>query len=115
MVVDRDRQLALRLLLADHVLVEKLFDFLGFREVGLLLLLVEPVLGDDVETDVDTLVADEDRRPGDELLDLALALVTKRASQCIIAGSFLRHGFSLAAGGFETSLMVGSRGDFCQP
>jgi hypothetical protein len=66
-VVDRDGELLLRLLLADDVLVEQLLELVRLGEIGLLLLLEHPVLGDDVEADVDALVADEDRRAGDQV------------------------------------------------
>src|SRR5579864_2836058 len=90
-VVDRHRELLLRLLLADDVLVEETLDLLRLREGGVLLLLEHPVFRDDVEADVDALVADEDRRAGDELLHLPLALVAERAPQDFIAAVFLRH------------------------
>src|SRR3954452_2502608 len=90
-VVDRDRQLLLGLFLADHVLVEERLDLLGLGERRVLLLLEHPVLGDDVEADVDALIADEHGRASDELLDLALALVAERAPQDFIAAVFLRH------------------------
>src|SRR5690606_6999871 len=77
--------------LADHVLVEQGLDLGGLGKLGLLLLLEQAVLGDDVEKDVDALVADEDGRPGDQLLDLALALVAERAPEGVVAGLFLRH------------------------
>jgi hypothetical protein len=90
-VVDRDRELLLRLLLADDVVVEQRLDLGRLGELGLLLLLEQAVLGDDVEADVDALVADEDGRPGDELLDLALALVAERAAERVVTRLFLRH------------------------
>src|SRR6185436_15203162 len=90
-VVDRDGELLLRLLLADDVLVEQLLELVRLGEVRLLLLLEHPVLGNDVEADVDALVADEDRRSGDELAHLALALVAERAAQGVVAGFALGH------------------------
>ena len=90
-VVDRDRELLLGQLLADDVLVEQLLDLVRLRELGLLLLLEDPVLRDDVEADVDALVADEDRRTGDQLLDVALALVAERTPEGVVAGFFLGH------------------------
>jgi hypothetical protein len=67
-VVDGDGELLLGLLLPDDVAVEEFLDFLGlgklrFGSLGL----QDPVFGDDVEADVDTLVANVDGRTGDEL------------------------------------------------
>ena len=62
--------------------------------------LEDAVLGNDVEADVDTLVADVDRGPGDELLDVPLALVAEGAAQNIAVAGFLRH---LASGGMFNS------------
>jgi len=93
-VVDRDRELLLRLLLADHVVVEQLLEFLGLRQRRFLALFQHPVLGDDVEADVDALVANEDGRAGDELLDLSLALAAERAPQRVVATVLLRHDWS---------------------
>ncbi len=62
-VVDRNRQLLLGLLLADHVLVEQRLDLAcGFGRLVSCCCSSIAVLGNDVETDVDALVADEDRR-----------------------------------------------------
>src|SRR6185295_10102774 len=103
-VVDRDGELLLRRLLADHVLVEERLDLLRLGQRAVLLLFEHPVFRDDVETDVDALVADEDRRTGDELLDLTLALVAERAPQDLVAALFLRHFSSSAAGAGGTVL-----------
>ena len=87
----------------------------GFGQRRVLLLLQHPVLGDDVEADVDALVADEDRRAGDELLDLALALVAERAPQDFVAAVFLRHFSSVVAGGSTGDVsMLGAISDPCQ-
>ena len=62
-VVDRHGELLLGLLLPDDVPVEELLDLLRLGKLGLRRLgLEDPVLGDDVEADVDALVADVDRR-----------------------------------------------------
>src|SRR6185295_15363731 len=97
-VVDRDRELLLRGLLADHVLVEERLDLLRLRQRGVLLLFEHPVFRDDVDADIDAFVADENRRAGDELFDLTLALIAERAPQDLVAALFLRHFFSSAAG-----------------
>jgi hypothetical protein len=79
-VVHRDRQHLLGVVLADDVVVEDAADLLRGRhavarlhERGLRL------LADDVHAQLDALVADEHRRPGDELADLVLALAAERA------------------------------------
>src|SRR5262249_54593732 len=83
-IVHRNREDALGLVLADHVVVENLADFLGrrhavlgFHKGGLAL------LTDDVHAELDALVADEHRRPGDELTHLMLALAAKAAIEGI--------------------------------
>src|SRR5262249_48354753 len=78
---DRDREDLLRLLLADHVLVERRLDLARLRDArarrrGLLL---SVFLGDDVVAELDALVADVDGRPRDELLHLPLALAAEGA------------------------------------
>src|SRR5206468_10247674 len=82
MVVDRNGQGLLRVLLADHVGVEELEDLPRLRQ------LLEPDLSalaelllDDLVAEVDALVADVDPWPRDELLDLLLALPAERALQ----------------------------------
>ncbi len=95
-VVDRHCQLLLRLLLADDVLVEEAVDLVGRgqRRTGrpsLALL----VVGDDVVADIDTLVADEDGRAGDELPDVVLVLVAERATEDLGAFALALHGQTL--------------------
>ena len=72
-VVDRDRERALRLFLRDDVVVEDGVDVLRARQV----LEVErrrsrQLLVDDLVAEIDALVADVDPRSSDQLLDLAL-------------------------------------------
>jgi hypothetical protein len=94
-VVDRHGQLLLGLVLPDHVAVEEILDLLGLGQLGLGGLgLEDAVLGNDVEADVDTLVADVDRGPGDELLDVPLALIAEGAAQDVAVPGFLRHSAS---------------------
>ena len=70
------------MVLADHVVVEEGLDLggSGQRDLGLALFPVV-LLGDDVVAELDALVADVDRRPGDELPDLALGLAAERAGE----------------------------------
>src|SRR5262249_13522632 len=80
-VVDRDGELLLRLVLADHVLIEEGLDLARLRQPVLVDALFRlALLGDDVETDVDALVADVDGRAGDEFANVALVLVAERAA-----------------------------------
>src|SRR5450759_85861 len=91
-VVDGDGELALGRLLPDDVLVEEFLDLARFRKLRFGLGLVEhPVLGDDVEADVDALVANVDRRPRDELLHVPLGLVAEAAAQNVARTRLLRH------------------------
>ena len=80
-------------------LLEELLDLFRLGQRGILLLLHHAVFRDDVETDVYALIADEDGRASNELLDLALTLVAKGAPQCLIAAVFLRHPISASSGG----------------
>src|SRR5262249_50914946 len=86
-----------RMVLIDHVVVENLADFLGRRDAvpglhqrGLVL------LADDVHAQFDAFVADEDRRPGDELAHLVLALAAERAIERVlrIAAADFTHSFA---------------------
>ena len=84
-VVDGDRQHALGVGLADHIVVEHLQDFLRGRHAlarlhhrGLVL------LADDVHAQLDAFVADEHRRTGDQLAHLVLALAAERAVERVL-------------------------------
>ena len=99
-IVDRDREHLLGVILADHVVVEDLADFLRGRNAvarlhqrGLVL------LADDVHAQLDALVADEHRRPGNELAHLVLALAAERAVERVlrIAAADLAHSQSPSA------------------
>src|SRR5579884_2730943 len=85
-VVDRDREGALRLFLRDHVVVEDVVDVPRAGQV------VEVELGrarqllvDDLVTEIDAFVADVDAGTGDQLLDLPLALAAEAAEQLLVA------------------------------
>ena len=98
MVVDRDRQNLLGLLLTNHILVEALTDFMRCRQIGLdrkttFLLGDGGFVPDDFIAQVDTFIADEDRRAGNQFFDLMLALAAERAVQQLFASrAFLvRH------------------------
>ena len=93
MVVDRDRELLLRLFLADDVLVEELLDFLRDRQrgAGAAARLEAVVVRDDVVADLDALVADEDRRARDQLADVVLVLVAERAAEDLAVAGFFYH------------------------
>src|SRR5262249_61246052 len=79
-IVHSNSKNALRLILADHIVIEDLANLLGRRhailgldEGGLALLAA------DVHAQLDALVADEHGRPGDELPHLMLALAAEAA------------------------------------
>jgi hypothetical protein len=85
MVVNRDRQHLLRMVLADDVIIENLVDFLrcrnavtGFAPSGF------GLLADDIFAQLNALIADVHRRPRDELADLVLALPAERAIERIL-------------------------------
>ena len=91
-VVDRDGEDLLRLVLPDHVVVQELEDLLRLRQV------LEADLGglgelllDDVVAQLDALVADVDARAGDQLLDLLLGLPAEAALDELPAVTELRH------------------------
>ena len=92
-VVDRDRELLLGELLADDVLVEELLDLGRRRQRGADAAAVEAVVvGDDVVADLDTLVADEDRRARNQLADVVLIFIAERAAQNLATvTAFLHH------------------------
>jgi hypothetical protein len=84
-VVDGDRERALGGLLADHVLLQHVVDFLRFGQV----LQLEggrrgQLLVDDLVAEVDALVADVDAGAGDQLLDLALRLAAETAEELLV-------------------------------
>ena len=97
MVVDRHRQGALGLLLADHIAVQIGLDIGGGGQVcAARLVCIERglLVADDFVAQVNALIADEHRRPGDQFLDFMLALAAKRAIQGFFAGRafFFGHG-----------------------
>jgi hypothetical protein len=85
-VVDSHRERALRLFLGDDVVVQDDVDVLRPREV----VEVErggsgELLVDDLVTEIDALVADIDAGPGDQLLDLTLALSAEAAEELLVS------------------------------
>jgi len=72
-------------ILTNHVVVENLADIA--RSGNAVARLDERclvLLTDDVHAELDTLVANEDGRPSDQLPDFMLALATKRAVERIL-------------------------------
>src|SRR6266704_2028860 len=93
-VVYRDRKDLLGKFLPDHVLVQYPADFPGRRQVGfggLAALVRGAFLADDVVAQLDALVADEHRRPGDQLPHLVLALAAEGAVEKLFAARFFGH------------------------
>src|SRR3954462_2064720 len=89
MLIDRDREPLLGLILPDYIFIEKGLDFIGLGKrwprsyrLGLL------VVGDDLIADVDALIADGDGWPGNELLDFILRFPAERASQRVVGSSY---------------------------
>jgi len=98
MVVDGDGQLLLGLLLTDDVFVQELLDLVGDGEAGLVGPAFDPpIVRDDVVADVDALVADEDRGPGNELTDVVLVFVAERATEDLAFAGFFTIYFSRLA------------------
>src|SRR5438132_6465371 len=94
-VVHRDRKDLLGEFLPDHVLVQDSADFPGRRQVGfggLAALVRGAFLADEVVAQLDALVADEHRRPGDQLPHLVLALAAGGAVEKFFAAGFFGHG-----------------------
>ena len=79
MVVDRDREHALGLLLTNHILVEDLVDFRGDGQIGIIALGAGLLnfLADNIVAKVDTLIANKHRRARDQLAHLILALAAE--------------------------------------
>src|SRR5262249_50834490 len=97
-VVDRDGQRLLRVVLADHVPVEELVDL---ARLGQLVELDVGAFGelflDDLVAQVDALVADVHAGAGDELLDLLLALPAEGALEQVATVTDACHSFSFAS------------------
>src|SRR5262249_42272869 len=84
-VVNRDRQNLLRVILADHVVVENFANLLWRRNsVARLHQRGFVLLANDVHAKFDALVADENGRPGNELAHLVLALAAERAVESVL-------------------------------
>jgi len=99
MVVNGDRQNFLRTALPDHIVIENVANFLRGRDTvprlhqrGLVL------LANDIHAQLDTFIANENSRAGDQLANLVLALAAKGAVERIlgIAAAGLGHVVNLA-------------------
>jgi hypothetical protein len=82
--------------LTDYILIEDRLDFLGLRKPVMPSLVgVLQFFPDDVVTEFDAFVADKDRRPGNQLPNLVLALAAKRAieelSLLVLAARVIAH------------------------
>src|ERR1700688_3673074 len=83
--MDRDREHLLSVVLTDDIVVEDLADLhrgrnfvARFRQRRLVL------LGDDIQAKLDTLVTNENGRPGNEFAHLVLALAAERAGERVL-------------------------------
>ena len=93
-IMDRDREHLLGVVLADDVIVKNRANlFRGRDAVARFRQRELVVLADDVHAQIDALVANEDRRPGDEFAHLVLALAAERAVERVlrIAAADLAH------------------------
>ena len=78
MVVDFDSKLLLRFILTDDVLIQESFDLGRLGKVDVFgRRFVVLIFVDDVLTNADAFVTDEDGRPRDQLPNVILALVAK--------------------------------------
>ena len=97
MVVDGNGQGLLGGILANDVVVQVVLELRRRGQRVTLGLGAQRVAGqfvaDDVVAEVDALVADEHRRPSDQLLDLVLTLSAERAEEGFFLGSafFIGH------------------------
>jgi hypothetical protein len=92
-IVHRNREHLLRVLLANHVGIQEALDR-GRRRNALFrarAVVLKPFLCDDVIAQANALIADVHRRPGYQLLDLALALPAERARKIHIATVSTTH------------------------
>ena len=97
-VVHRDRQHLLGVVLADHVVVQHLADLARRRHAVARLHQVRLVLlADDVHAQLDAFIADEHGRAGDELAHLVLRLAAERAVQGVLRIAGLAHAHSCPA------------------
>jgi hypothetical protein len=87
-LVDGDGQSLLCFVLPDYVFVKKTFDLTGLWQRrtggnGFSLLIVR----DDLIANIDALVADVDRRTGNQFLNFILRLTTERTAQGVVGSS----------------------------
>jgi hypothetical protein len=93
-VVDGDRKDALGVVLADHVLIECAADRLRVEgKAGLHFLRGDSpaVVVENVLAKLDALVADVDSGPGDQLVDLVLALPAEGAAFAVTILAFVQR------------------------
>ena len=91
MLINRDRKAFLRLVLPDHIFIQKTLDLLRLRQRGprrdrrRLLVII-----DDLVADVDALIANINARAGDQLSDVVLRFAAKGAGKKFF-GCGIRH------------------------
>jgi len=87
MVVDGDSEHTLRLLLTNDILIEDVINLFGDGQFGGFALAsgLLDFLSDDVVAEIDTLVANKDGGPSNELSDLVLAFTAKGAIEQLTA------------------------------
>src|SRR5262249_41469203 len=96
MIIDGDREYLFGLGLANDVVIELVLQFLGRPQArasrpGF----SDTLLEQNIVTQVNTFIADVDRRSGNEPLDFLRRFATKRALQHAPLCVFPRHGYSL--------------------
>ncbi len=84
-IMDRDREHLLGVVLADDVIVKNRANlFRGRDAVARFHQRELGVLADDVRAQIDAFIANEDRRPSDEFAHLVLALAAERAVERVL-------------------------------
>ena len=94
--MNRDRQHTLGVFLANHIIIQNLADFLGRRHPIAGLHQMRLVLfTDDIHAKLNAFIANEYRRPGDQLADLMLRLPAEGAVESILGIAGLAHTVSM--------------------
>src|SRR3990172_1481452 len=113
-VVHGDGQYLLGAFLADDVFIECALDLRRLRQTGNLRLFgVFPFLRDDLVAEVNTLVANKDRRAGNKFFHLVLPFAAERAFKRRVLFFFFRHDYFSFTGRITFFVMTSSTRPYC--